>query len=188
MANLDDVLIFVKVAPNLTAVYRVRVSYTAESDSPCNEHGSTFLRSRYRPFSQACIVPSGKFTLRWSSGDGASSGRGWTHAPAVSTLNGLDKPGQLHSTCACRVPTWFIARLRQHHAGVHVLAHIKKLDDCVGKFGVRVESARHAGGPLCWLRSRLRRSRHGCGVDVELRAVHRVSRSRSVTPRLRPSA
>jgi len=77
-------------------------------------------------------------------------------------------------------------QLGQHHARVHVLAHIKKLDDCFGKFLVRVESARHAGGPHCWLRSRLRRSRHGCGVDVELRAVHRglkkPPRNSEITP------
>jgi hypothetical protein len=75
---------------------------------------------------------------------------------------------------------------RQQHARVRVLAHIKKLDDCFGQFLVRVESARHAGGRLCWLRSRLRRSRHGCGVDVELRAVHRdlkkPQRNSEITP------
>ena len=56
----------------------------------------------------------------------------------VSTLTRSDIPSAAHPVPTCTLYCMDARAGRQHHASVHVLPHIKKLDDCFSQFLVRV--------------------------------------------------
>ena len=65
-----------------------------------------------------------------------------------SVVVGICRAGPRGAVCIQRLPqrstAWTPAPSRSHHSPVRVLAHIKKLDDCLGDFLVRVTCKRGA--------------------------------------------